>query len=83
MDLSPTKMGFYGELTLAGGQSPEEMHAELVASLAPRTVASRWLNLDAHPWDYEFGGDDEDEIDEIDEDDEDDEDDSPEGRQEG
>lgn len=56
VDLSPTKVGFYGECSLAGGQSPAEKHVELREAFPDKKVASRWLSLDRE-WDDEFDDD--------------------------
>lgn len=60
-DLSPTKIGFYGNISLCGGQSPREKHEELRAAFPGKKIASRWLNREVHTWDAEFDDDEEDE----------------------
>lgn len=60
-DLGSAKIGFFGNISLCGGQRPREKHAELREAFPGKKIASRWLDRDAHSWDEEFDDDDDDE----------------------
>lgn len=54
----------WGNITLAGGMSEQEMHLEFVQLYKDKKIASRWRYEEDRPWDQEFFHDPDDEEDE-------------------